>query len=125
MLGTGLRFGLDRALPHADNGFPFSTLTANTLGALVLGLLVGSLWPRASSWLRAGLGTGILGSFTTFSAIAISVVSLVRSDQWGIAIGYLVITLVLGFVAAWAGLNLGLKLPGHQPGKQEPLVETE
>ena len=106
MLGTGLRFALDWVLPHAGDEFPLSTLGANTLGALLLGLAAGWLWPRASSLLRAGLGTGLLGSFTTFSAIAVSVVSLGSRDQWGTAIVYLFLTLALGLGAAWVGLRL-------------------
>ncbi len=118
MLGTGLRFAIDVALPHASDGFPVATVLINTTGALVLGLMVGWLWPRVSTWLRAGLGTGLLGSFTTFSAIAVSVVGLGNAGQWAGAALYLTLTLALGLTAAWGGLALGRRL-GHEHGRGE------
>ncbi len=107
LVGTGLRLGLDTLLPHGDDTFPVSTLIANVAGAFVLGLLVARLWSRVPVWLRAGLGAGLLGSFTTFSALATSLVTLSTSAEWMTAAAYLVVTLLLGFSAAAAGLALG------------------
>jgi CrcB protein len=106
-VGTALRLGLDALVPHGDDAFPVSTLIVNVLGAFALGLLVARLWGSAPSWLRAGLGPGLLGSFTTFSALAVALVTLVDAEQWMTALGYLVVTLVLGFGAAVLGLRLG------------------
>ncbi len=105
--GTGLRLAIDTALPHSDSTFPLSTLIINTIGAFALGALVARVWPVAPGWLRAGLGAGVLGSFTTFSAVAVSLVSLTHSGQVPLALAYLGVTLVLGFGAAWLGLQLG------------------
>lgn len=106
-LGTAARLGIDALLPHADDAFPFSTLLANTMGALLLGVLTARVWPVAPAWLKAGLGAGLLGSFTTFSAVAVSLVSLAAAGAPGTAALYLAATLVVGFAAAWAGLRLG------------------
>lgn len=106
-VGTALRLGIDTLLPHGDTDFPGSTLLINTLGAFVLGLLVGRVWPGAASWLRAGLGAGLLGSFTTFSALAVSLVSLTAAGFGMLALAYLAATLVLGLAAAALGLRLG------------------
>ena len=106
-LGTGLRLSLDLLVPHGDTGFPVSTLIINVVGAFALGLLTARVWPTARPWVRAGLGPGLLGSFTTFSAFAVSLVSLAASDQWMPGALYLVATIVLGFGAAWAGLRMG------------------
>ncbi len=111
IVGTSLRLALDTAIPHGDTDFPLSTLVINTLGALVLGALVARLWGRAPSWLKAGLGAGLLGSFTTFSAFAVSLVSLTHAGELGVAVLYLALTLVLGLGAAWAGLALGRPRP--------------
>lgn len=102
LVGTGIRFALDATLPRPD-GFPLSTLIINIVGALVLGMLVARVWPTAPAWLRAGLGTGVLGSFTTFSAFAVGLAQL----PLGLSALYAVLTLVLGFAAAFAGLALG------------------
>ena len=105
-LGTGLRLSLDLLVPHGDTDFPVSTLIINVVGAFALGLLTARVWPTARPWVRAGLGPGLLGSFTTFSAFAVSLVSLAASDHWMPGALYLVTTIVLGFGAAWAGLRM-------------------
>jgi len=99
MLGTALRVVLD-SLVHQ----PLSTLLINVVGSFALGLLTARVWPTAPPWLKAGLGPGLLGSFTTFSAFAVQVVALGFS-VWSLL--YVVATIVLGLAAAFAGLRLG------------------
>ena len=107
VIGTGLRLALDAAIPHDLTEFPLSTLLINTVGAFLLGVLVTRAWPIAPAWLRAGLGVGVLGSFTTFSAIAVAVIPLTQTGQGMLALLYVAATLLLGFGAAWLGLVLG------------------
>lgn len=107
LVGTGARLAIDAALPHTDTQFPLSTLIINTLGAFALGGLVARLWPIAPAWLRAGLGAGLLGSFTTFSALTVSLVSLSAAGEWMPALAYLAASVVLGLAAAGLGLALG------------------
>ncbi len=113
MLGTGIRLLVDTVVPHETTGFPFSTLIVNVLGAFVLGALVSSIWarPRTPNWLKAGLGTGVIGSFTTFSAFITSLVAETSHGMWWLAIVYLVASLVLGFLAAGLGIRVGHRLP--------------
>ena len=111
VVGTGLRLTIDAAIPHTDTAFPLSTLIINTVGAFLLGALVARLWATAPSWLKAGLGAGLLGSFTTFSAFAVSLVSLTAAGEGMTALGYLGLTGVLGLGAAWLGLLLGRPTP--------------
>lgn len=111
LVGTGLRLAIDLLLPHADDGLALSTLIVNVVGAFALGLLVGRLWPTAAPWLRAGLGAGLLGSFTTFSALATSLIALAATGQWMLALAYAVATLALGLAAAALGLRLGHRRP--------------
>jgi len=112
-LGTFSRFALDIS-------FTRSTLVApwliNIIGAFVLGVMVSSLWTRTSTpaWVKAGLGTGVLGGFTTFSAITMLLTQAVgmASPNTGIvtatvALGIFVLDLVLGLTAAWAGIVIG------------------
>ncbi len=99
LLGTGARLAIDTLV-----GQPASTLAINVVGSFALGLLVARLWSSAAPWLRAGLGAGLLGSFTTFSALAVQLVHL--GPTWGAAL-YLLLSIGLGLLAAWAGLRLG------------------
>ncbi len=106
-VGTALRLGADAALPPAPDGPPWSTSAVNVLGCLLLGMLVGRMPLSAPEWLRAGLGAGLLGSFTTFSALAVAVVQLGSRDAGGIALVYVAMTVITGLAAAAAGLALG------------------
>jgi CrcB protein len=109
IVGTGLRLLLDTVVPHSDTEFPVSTLVVNIAGAFVLGILVARVWVRPSTpgWLKAGLGPGLLGSFTTFSALVVSLVALASHGEWMLALAYLAASILLGFAAASAGLALG------------------
>jgi CrcB protein len=119
MIGTGLRLGADALLPHAASEFPVSTLVINVAGAFALGMVVARVWPLAPAWLRFGLGTGVLGSFTTFSALMVSLIDLTSAGEPLIALGYLVASLVLGVGAGWAGLRLGARRPPTTPVEDE------
>jgi len=128
-LGTTLRVAADAALPHSPTQFALSTLLVNTLGAFVLGLLVAALWPRVPGWSRAGLGAGLLGSFTTFSALAVSVVALAESGDALLVVVTVAASLALGLLAAAAGLSLGRRLgnrlrPGGTATHETPLDEV-
>jgi CrcB protein len=106
-LGTALRLGLDATIVHADDQFPLSTLLINIVGSFALAVLVARLWPVAPAWLRAGLGPGLVGGFTTFSAVMVSMVTLAANSQILLALAYLAATLVLGFGAAALGFRIG------------------
>ncbi|MRX43007.1 FluC/FEX family fluoride channel [Agromyces kandeliae] len=116
LAGTGLRLALDTALPHADGGFPWSTFIANLVGTFVLGWLAGGLWTRPSTpaWMKAGMGSGLVGSFTTLSAVMGAVAILDREEATALAAVYLGASLVAGLALAAAGLKLGSAL-AHRP----------
>lgn len=114
ILGTGLRLTLD-ALVVPDSAFPWATLLINVLGSFVLGFVVARVWPSAPAWLRAGLGTGLLGSFTTFSAVIIALLTLTAAGMTLLAVVYLLVSLVIGFAAALLGLRLGVPAPIDPP----------
>jgi fluoride exporter len=101
-VGMILRLALDY-LVHP----PISTLVINLVGSFALGVLVARLWPTASPVLRAGLGPGLLGTFTTFSAVAVSLVGLTVNGEWMLTLAYLAATVIGGLVAAWLGLLTG------------------
>lgn len=110
LIGTTLRLLLDLAVTHDPDEFALSTLLVNVSGSFALGLLVAALWSRVPGWVRVGLGPGILASFTTFSALAVSVVALAQSGDPVGAVLTIVLSIGLGMLAAWAGLTLGARL---------------
>lgn len=111
LVGSALRLGLDALLPHGPAEFPLSTLLINVAGSFALGLLVARVWPTASDWLKAGLGPGLLGSFTTFSAVVAALVTMTAAGAGPAALLYLAASLVLGLGAAWLGLRTGRRRP--------------
>jgi fluoride exporter len=115
LLGTALRLGTDTLLPHPGTGMPVSTLLVNLTGSFALGVLVARLWPTAPAWLRAGLGPGLLGTFTTFSALAVSVVTIAGAGAVPVALGYVALSIAGGLGAAFAGLALGRRRHAAPP----------
>jgi len=107
-LGATARYGLTLATPgHAA----LTTAAINTAGALVLGVLT-ALWAAGrgpggrTPWLRAALGPGFLGAFTTFSAIAAATASAPHAvPAWA----SLLAQVSAGIAAAWLGLALGAR----------------
>jgi CrcB protein len=116
LIGTGLRLGFDLAFPHADGEFPLETLIVNLAGAFALGWLVGGLWTRPTMpiWLKAGIGSGVIGSFTTLSAVMAALLVLTREDELWLAAVYLGVSIVGGLALAAAGLRIG-SLIAHRP----------
>lgn len=110
LIGTAMRLSIDTLLPHGPADFPLSTFLVNVAGSFALGLLVARVWPTAPGWLRFGLGTGLLGSFTTFSAVIVSLIELTGTYPLAAAV-YLLASLVLGLGAAWLGLTVGRRRP--------------
>lgn len=96
---------------------PMTTMAVNVVGSLLLGVLVGVLG-SGSPRLRAFLGTGILGGFTTYSAFAVQVVR-VADGRATLALVLAVGSLLLGVAAALAGLLIGRRYA------RDPLVDTE
>lgn len=108
-LGASARHGLAVLLPTPAHGFPWSTFAVNVSGALVLGILLEVLLERfgPTRYVRAFLGTGVLGSYTTFSTYMVETVLLAREDRVVLAIAYLLGSLVVGMAAAWLGMVIG------------------
>lgn len=100
-LGTAARAGLALTLGDAL-GAAFVPVV-NVVGAFALGVLVGVITRASSSPVRRAtqqfLGTGVLGGFTTYSALAVESADPAQL-AWGIG------TVVVGTIAAWAGLAL-------------------
>jgi CrcB protein len=115
VVGTGLRLAVDVLLPHGGAAFPIGTFLVNVVGSFALGVLVARLWPVAPVWLRVGLGPGLLGSFTTFSALAVSAVELTSAGVGAEAVVYVAASVVGGVAAAALGIRLGAPAATEPP----------
>lgn len=109
LAGTELRYGLGLVFPDHGGAMPWTTLGINVAGSFVLAALT-TVWmarPHTAFWLRAALGPGLLGSFTTFSAVVFGIDQLVRAGEHPVWLVYLGLSLVLGLGAAAAGWRTG------------------
>lgn len=107
-LGSLLRFAVGRLFPAAPAALPWSTLGINVLGSFALGLLAGASCarPEASPAVRAFLGIGLLGGFTTFSTFSVETISLAQSASLAKAGLYVVLSVLLAVLAAGVGFSL-------------------
>jgi CrcB protein len=91
---------------------PLVTLMINVVGAFALGVLLEALTHSRiddgrQKVIRLAVGTGLLGGFTTYSTLAVDTVLLLRSGASLAALGYAGGTVLLGVLAAAAGVRLG------------------
>lgn len=85
--------------------FPLGTFLVNVLGCLAVGVLGGLVVKHDlfSADTRLLLFTGIAGGFTTFSAFGLETFYLVRRQEFLVASGYVVSSVVVGLLV----LSLG------------------
>ena len=83
---------------------PVATLTVNIVGCLAIGAIAASATVAAGpAWLRPFLITGVLGGFTTFSALAMETGLLLDAGRVVVAVGYVVVTMAAGLAAVRIG----------------------
>ncbi|MFS0643401.1 fluoride efflux transporter CrcB [Siminovitchia sp. 179-K 8D1 HS] len=92
-----------------SSGLPYGTFIVNMAGCFALGFLTGwqynkKLPPPAA----AGIGTGFIGSFTTFSALSMETVELFHTSLF-LALLYVVLSGIFGLAAAFLGVCIGEK----------------
>ncbi len=106
-LGTPARYEVSQLIHVAKDTFPWATFVINLSGAFVLGLFL-TLVERfpPTRYLRGFFAIGFLGSFTTFSTMAVETVVLVKDHQTILGIGYLCASIAAGLAACYLGMVL-------------------
>jgi CrcB protein len=97
--GCLARYGIGTAVSG-----PWPTVGINLLGSFLLGALTAS--SAFSADVRAALGVGVLGGFTTYSTFAVQIVLEADGGRPGRALAYVLVS-VLGGVA-WAAAGYAL-----------------
>lgn len=113
-LGTAARYLLSEAIPHVA-GVPLGILAVNLSGAFLLGVLLEMLAPRGADGggrrsTRLFLGTGVLGGYTTYSALAADSALLLQQGHLVSALLYALGTVILGAGCSLLGILLGRRL---------------
>lgn len=108
-VGAGARYLLGELWPPVA-GIPVATLAINVAGAFLLGVLLEGLGLRGEDAGRRRVfrllaGTGVLGGFTTYSALANDTATLLQVRPLH-AIGYALVSVVAGAATSLAGIAL-------------------
>ena len=108
-LGSALRHTVNVICPKLfGTHFPYHTFIINITGSTIMGLIAGYLafkGDAGQSW-RLFVMTGILGGYTTFSAFSLDAALLYERGEIGLALFYVLGSVILSILGLFAGLAL-------------------
>ncbi|WP_322746812.1 CrcB family protein [Cellulomonas sp. S1-8] len=106
-VGVLVRALLEQAWPPVPGAWPWTTFWINVTGSFLLGALLGTLQRGPDVGrrraVRLGLGTGVIGGYTTYSTFVLEVEGLLTGGHVVAGIAYALVSVVLGVAAAVAG----------------------
>lgn len=107
VIGALLRYSISIWFINLGYSYTMGTLCVNLMGCFVLGYLQGIAkvyeLPR---WLVTGVGTGMIGAFTTFSTFSIDVIQLIREGFIIPACTYALASSIGGYSLAYTGFSI-------------------
>ncbi|MFP5113858.1 fluoride efflux transporter FluC [Bacillaceae bacterium C204] len=106
-LGAILRYVIGVSF-FTNSPFPLATLLINLLGSFLLACLTSNLFKRISlsPLLATAIGTGFVGSFTTFSTLSVETVTLFRKGDFLLGITYVIVSIVGGLLLSRLGFKV-------------------
>jgi CrcB protein len=122
-LGAMLRYYLGGSLlARAGAPFPTATFVINITGSFFVGFFLTLATERlhiSPHW-RLAVAVGFVGAYTTFSTFEYETARLVEDGDFMRALLNVVLSVVLGFAAVWAGILMARKverapLTSHSP----------
>ena len=117
-IGASLRYALETVLP-AGGGFPAATLIVNIFGCFTLEIINQYVAHRKNlpAPLVKSMGTGLIGAFTTISALSTENLTFLMQGRYGMFALYLFITVFSTFGAALAGNKVARALDSRAQKK--------
>ncbi|HVX72980.1 MAG TPA: fluoride efflux transporter CrcB [Devosia sp.] len=107
-LGSMARYGTGVLVGKAwSASFPLGTMLINIVGSVAMGLFIGYLVRTTPAWqadARLFVAVGVLGGFTTFSSFSLDAVSMLERGELGLALFYVLGSVIIGIAALFAGL---------------------
>ncbi|WBX74163.1 fluoride efflux transporter CrcB [Tenacibaculum pacificus] len=106
--GSVLRFLIGKLLNNQQTGIPYGTFTANILGSLIIGIILGLAAKNEAITQNHTLliATGFCGGFTTFSSFAYENHAFLKSGDFTTFAFYTIASFTLGFLAVFTGIFL-------------------
>ena len=108
-IGTILRFLLSSSIEKSfATSFPIGTILVNLIGCFLIGLLSGYFTQKLGdqTQLFFFLTIGVLGGFTTFSAIAIDSQVFIENGEYLKMLTYISVQAILGIALCLIGYNI-------------------
>lgn len=108
-IGASLRYLIGIFLTRPDMWFPYSTLFVNLTGSFLLAWFTIRLvekYSLSAKW-KAALGTGLVGSYTTFSTLSMDAVLLYETGDVWLSIFYIILSMAGGLIFSQAGFHVG------------------
>lgn len=110
IIGALLRDGVGEITSLWWSGiFPFATLIVNLAGCFILGWFTTHIKKLESvhPYIKTGVGTGLVGSFTTFSTFSVETIQLFDSGHLALGFIYLFVSFAGGWAFAFLGFSMG------------------
>ena len=108
-IGTILRFLLSSSIEKSfATSFPIRTILVNLIGCFLIGLLSGYFTQKLGdqTQLFFFLTIGVLGGFTTFSAIAMDSQVFIENGEYLKMLTYISVQAILGIALCLIGYNI-------------------
>ena len=108
-LGTIFRFLISSSMEkYFSTSFPIGTIMVNLIGCFLIGLLSGYFTQKLGdqTQLFFFLTIGVLGGFTTFSAIAMDSQVFIENGEYLKMLTYISVQAILGIALCLIGYNL-------------------
>ena len=113
ILGCWARYGITNLVQTIyGRDFPYATLSINVGGSFLMGFVFIETLERltVSLALRTGILTGFIGGYTTFSTFEMEILLLVEQGAPFKALFYTLLSVILGFAAAFGGAYIARSL---------------
>jgi fluoride exporter len=104
-IGGVLRYAIGSVVKWNGTSFPWATFIVNILGCFIIGLVIA--FANKNNFFadnfKLMLATGLCGGFTTFSAISLESLQLIKQANIQTALVYIVCSILFGIAACAIG----------------------
>ena len=109
-LGSSFRWIINKFIP--SDTFPYSTISVNLIGCLLIGILAGYLLSHDNfkSDIYSLLVIGFCGGLTTFSAFALDNYNLIKSNDFFNTILYITLSVAGCIIMVYTGFYIIQKI---------------
>jgi CrcB protein len=97
-LGSLVRFALGFLIAPVGGFFPWATLVANALAAVIIGWLFSSHMKEGNELMWQLSAIGFCGGLSTFSTFSMETVQLIKTGHTTLALSYMFISVLLSIV---------------------------